>query len=250
MTSPLLALALQGTRAILLDFDGPVCAVFAGHPSGATAELLRRRASRTHGKEVPGDIRDPLAVLRWLSRAYPELASWADETLRAEEETAVSTAAPTPGAADLLRICAARGNPVAIVSNNSTTAIRKYLVRQSLDRYVDAVFGRPVDSSLMKPDPHLVTSACEHLGSTAETCLLVGDSETDVEAAHDAGCRCIGYANKPGKLARLSNAGADAIVTDVNELTYALDQCADSFAAPRERHPYDRRSTIASPDLA
>ena len=219
-----LDVALKGVRAILLDFDGPVCDAFAGYPSTAIAERIRRQALTTHGAQVPERVHDPLALLRWLSRTRPELCGWTEEAIRAEEEVAVSSAPPTPGIERLLHTCARHEYAVVIVSNNSTAAIRKYLGQQSVESHVDAIFGRPPVPSLMKPSPHLVRQACAYLRLPGEACVLVGDSETDVAAAHAAGCRCIGYANKPRKLDRLAKAGAEAVVTSLDELTQVLEK--------------------------
>jgi len=51
---------------------------------------------------------------------------------------------------------------------------------------------------------------------------MVGDSTTDVLSAKAAGAHPIGYVNKPDKLQRLAEAGADAIITSMAELEGAL----------------------------
>lgn len=56
----------------------------------------------------------------------------------------------------------------------------------------------------------------------AAECVLVGDTVTDVEAATTAGVRSIGHANKPGKADSLTSAGADAIVTTIDQIALAL----------------------------
>jgi phosphoglycolate phosphatase-like HAD superfamily hydrolase len=48
--------------------------------------------------------------------------------------------------------------------------------------------------------------------------VLIGDSITDVQAALHAAARCIGYANRPEKVASLANAGADALITTMQSL--------------------------------
>ncbi|MFD0736848.1 HAD family hydrolase [Planotetraspora mira] len=75
---------------------------------------------------------------------------------------------------------------------------------------------------LMKPNPHLVQQATLGLGADPSLTLLVGDSATDMLASKAAGVTAVGYANKPGKADRLSAAGADVLVTSINELLVAL----------------------------
>ncbi|MCX5153849.1 HAD hydrolase-like protein [Streptomyces sp. NBC_00291] len=55
-------------------------------------------------------------------------------------------------------------------------------------------------------------------------CTLIGDSLTDIEAAHAAGTTVIGYANKPHKAALFAEAGA-------NTVTDAMHDIADALAA-------------------
>ncbi|MBE1562181.1 phosphoglycolate phosphatase-like HAD superfamily hydrolase [Nonomuraea africana] len=47
---------------------------------------------------------------------------------------------------------------------------------------------------------------------------------TDVEASKLAGVIAVGYANRPGKDERLANAGADLIITSMEELIAPLTQ--------------------------
>jgi beta-phosphoglucomutase-like phosphatase (HAD superfamily) len=51
---------------------------------------------------------------------------------------------------------------------------------------------------------------------------LVGDSFTDIEAAHSAGVASIGYANKPGKRERMAELRAGAVITSVADLALSL----------------------------
>ena len=52
--------------------------------------------------------------------------------------------------------------------------------------------------------------------------VKAGDEVTDVEAAIAAGVRSIGHANKSGKADDLTSAGADVIVTTVDQIAFAL----------------------------
>jgi phosphoglycolate phosphatase-like HAD superfamily hydrolase len=45
---------------------------------------------------------------------------------------------------------------------------------------------------------------------------------TDIEAATAAGVRSIGHANKPGKADALRSAGADVVVTTIEQIAAAL----------------------------
>jgi len=74
------------------------------------------------------------------------------------------------------------------------------------------------DPALLKPSPHLITQAVEALNAEPGECTLVGDSVTDVQCALLASVQSIGYANKPGKRERLSQACAGAIINSLADL--------------------------------
>ncbi|WP_269859523.1 HAD family hydrolase [Streptomyces sp. RPT161] len=74
----------------------------------------------------------------------------------------------------------------------------------------------------MKPDPYSVHRAVRALGKRADECVLIGDSVTDVEAAHAAGVKAIGFANKSHKPEALRAAGADAITSSMGAVAEAL----------------------------
>ncbi|WP_176797820.1 HAD family hydrolase [Actinopolyspora mzabensis] len=58
--------------------------------------------------------------------------------------------------------------------------------------------------------------------SSPADCTLIGDSPSDIKAAHAFGARAIGYANKPGKFEKLTNAGADTVAEQLELITSEL----------------------------
>jgi beta-phosphoglucomutase-like phosphatase (HAD superfamily) len=207
---------LRGARTVLLDFDGPVCSIFARLPAPGVAAALTAVARRA-GTEPPAGEDDPMEVLRRACAVSGPVGAVVEAALRAAEVRAAGTAEPTPGAAEFLRACRATGRTVVIVSNNSADAIRAYVAREALDGLVAHVEGRdPAHPALLKPDPYLVIRALR--GGSPEAAVLIGDSPSDVLAAHAVGVAAIGYAAKPGKRERLTAAGADAVVTDMRAL--------------------------------
>jgi phosphoglycolate phosphatase-like HAD superfamily hydrolase len=50
----------------------------------------------------------------------------------------------------------------------------------------------------MKLDTYLLRLAVQTLRGQAGTCLMIGDSTTDMVSAKGAGIHRVGYANKPG----------------------------------------------------
>jgi phosphoglycolate phosphatase len=78
------------------------------------------------------------------------------------------------------------------------------------------------DPALLKPSPHLITQAVEALDAEPGECTLVGDSVTDIQGARLARIQSIGYANKPGKRERLSQAGAGSIIYSLADLALRI----------------------------
>ncbi|MFH9132554.1 HAD hydrolase-like protein [Streptomyces sp. NPDC017524] len=62
------------------------------------------------------------------------------------------------------------------------------------------VVGRPEGHpELMKPNSHSLIAAAERLDVDVSLCALIGDSLTDIQAAHTIGSAAIGFADKPHK---------------------------------------------------
>ncbi|WP_431901270.1 HAD family hydrolase [Micromonospora chalcea] len=217
---------LAGMGTVLLDFDGPVCSIFAGYPAPQVAaelvDVLRRQ-----GVDVPPDLvsePDPLEVLRrTISAGSHGITRVVEDALCAAERRAVETAEPTPYGREVIVAARQAGMPVAVVSNNSAGAVSAYLAAHRLAAYVSPVVGRAyADPSRMKPNPEPILQAARAVGEPLSRCVLVGDSLSDIEGARAAGVRVIGYANRPGKAETFWAAGADVVITSMSELACAL----------------------------
>lgn len=218
-----LAELLADVRCLLLDFDGPICAIFAGRPTrSVVTDLLDTLAS--HGITPPEPVqnaRDPFDVLRYAATISPDLAANIEARLQANEIIATRSARPTQHAAYLIDTWRQSGRALAIVSNNSAAAVESYLSDHDIS--VDQIAARTsADPQLLKPSPHLIAVAVHSLGTSVAACALVGDSKTDITAARVAGVASIGYANKPGKRDTLANAGADVVINDMAALVRAV----------------------------
>ncbi len=163
------AQVLREADAVLLDFDGPVCSIFAGLPASVVASRLKELLVR-EGVRLPQDVEaldDPLKVLRRTADIAPELVDKVETALMANEVEAATCATITPGVREFLEACAEAGKPVAIVSNNSEPAIETFLALADLGEWVTAVSGRPIgEPEQMKPHPQSTLRACKALGSS------------------------------------------------------------------------------------
>jgi HAD superfamily hydrolase (TIGR01549 family) len=217
---------LTRTTALLLDFDGPICNVFAGLSASAVVQQLCVVLLDGGHTDLPAELTksdDPFEVLAYAASLGKDEARYVNAAFTAHELEAIATAEPTPDAHDLIRTWTGAGRPLAIVSNNSSIAINSYLDLHDLGSYVAYVSARTSpDPTLLKPNPHLLTQALNALNIPPATATFLGDSTTDIQAAHAAGTMSIGYTNKPGKKADLLAAGAGTVIHTPTKITKQL----------------------------
>ncbi|MFE7122158.1 HAD family hydrolase [Streptomyces sp. NPDC057654] len=226
MASDSLTATVAACEVVLFDFDGPICDVFSGLPAPEVADQLSSVIA-AHDAELAAKAAatdDPIEVLRISQQGGPALLASVEKELIAAELSAVAVAGdPVEGAVDALRAACESGREVVAVSNNSAECVREFLGSHGLLDLVRDVVGRPKGRpDLMKPDPYPISEAIRALAAVPARCVLVGDSVTDVEASHAANTMAIGFANKPGKAAALSAAGAGAVITNMRALAEAL----------------------------
>lgn len=210
---------LTGRRCILLDFDGPVCSVFAGLPDHAAAANLAGALAPPVPEEVSG-YSDPFDVLRYAAESRQDEAPAIESSFTAIEIDAVAVARPTPGADNLIRTAANRpATVVAIVSNNSVAAIDVYLSAHNLRAEIAGIFARTsADVSRLKPAPTLLTEALTELGFCPDDAVFIGDSMTDIEAGEAAGIPVVAFANRPEKVERFTAVRPASVITAMAQL--------------------------------
>lgn len=101
------ASVFRRTQAVLLDFDGPVCSVFAGYPATQLAEELRALIRDLLG-HLPQAIRDangPHEVLAASARFGQRLWGRVEGALQEAEIKAVQSATATPKVRAFLDAC-------------------------------------------------------------------------------------------------------------------------------------------------
>jgi HAD superfamily hydrolase (TIGR01662 family) len=218
-----LSTIIAATRYLLLDLDGPVCSIFAGLSAATIADQLRKLYPDGQLPEQVKTTGDPIEVFARAADISPDLAARVEAELTDLEVAAVATATPTPYVHEVLAGCRETGRIVAVVSNNSARAVNAYLDRHGLSNGVALVVARTThDPALLKPSPHLLEIAVEKLSADAAETAFVGDSLTDIEAAHRAGIASIGYANKPGKQARMTQLNAGAVIISMSDLALSI----------------------------
>jgi HAD superfamily hydrolase (TIGR01549 family) len=181
--------------------------VFANLPAAGVARELERLT------EHQFDTDDPLEVLRHAYALDPTTGHRVEDALVRTEVDAVRVSTPEVAGVAALRSLAQQGRLTAVVSNNSTAAVEKFLDMHELRHAVTVVVGRAHRRpDLMKPNPWPLLRAAEELGVEPGDAVLIGDSLTDIEAARSAGTYCVAFANKPSKVAPFRAAGVPIVM--------------------------------------
>jgi HAD superfamily hydrolase (TIGR01509 family) len=217
----------ESARGVLFDVDGTLVDTNYLHT------VTWWEALRQHGHTVPM-ARIHRAIGMGSDKLLdhllgPDRDRESDDPMRAAHLALYTTywerLRPLPGAADLLRACAARGLRVVLASSASKKELGA--LRRALDAddvVHTATSASDVDAS--KPDPDIIAVALREAGLSTDHALLVGDSVWDVLAAERAGIRCVGVTCGGTSAAELREAGAVETYDDPAALYENLERSA------------------------
>ena len=207
-------------RAIIFALDGTLLDTLDDLASAVNFAL------RTCG--YPERTRDEVrafvgnGVIRLMQRAAPQGISdeaWQTcfEAFRTDYLAHMTDkTAPYPGIPALLKALKDRGVKTAVVSNKLHAGVVGLCRSFFGDDLTDA-FGVS-DECERKPAPVNVFRALRALGVKKEDALFVGDSEVDVQTAHNAGLPCVGVTWGFRDRAELERAGVIAVIDRPAEL--------------------------------
>lgn len=119
-----------------------------------------------------------------------------------------------PGAREALEGLRSRGFRLGVATNGEASLTRGVLDTLGALELFDVVVGADMVNE-GKPAPDMILKACELAGASPEKTVYVGDQPTDARAARSAG---VAYNVGVGGT-ELLDAGADAVVDSVSELT-------------------------------
>lgn len=98
-----------------------------------------------------------------------------------------------PGVMEFLEYLKDESIKMALATNSEWRVVEKIFDNLGLNNFFDAtVTGEETPN--MKPDPDCFLIAADKLGFEPGDCLVVGDTDVDVEAAKSAGMKIIGVA--------------------------------------------------------
>lgn len=207
-------------QAILFDLDGTLADTLAGI-AWSMNQLLEKLGLPTHPtqryRKFVGNGIDKL-----VERALPD--DWAD---RVDEITAMyrpileaegtSRATVFDGVPEMLQRFAACGLRLAVLSNKPHKATCDVVAHLFADHDFAVVRGH-VDGTPVKPDPTSARQVLNELGIAPSEGWYVGDSDVDMQLAHNADLRAVGVTWGMRDRAELQANRADAIIDQPAEL--------------------------------
>ena len=154
-----------------------------------------------HVYGVHGDALDPAGTLAVAARqdnltsmasvfclmgcSWPEALTLSKTCFEQTDEGPAGSSALLPGAEQFLQRCQQGALTMAVISNDTAVGVTRFLAHHQLNDIFAP--GWSADDHPRKPDPQAVRSLCQRLNLQPECCALIGDAETDLVMARDAG---------------------------------------------------------------
>ena len=179
-------------KTVLFDLDGTILDTFM-----PILISMRYATQKVLGKTIPDDILlekvgQPLAVQMEDFARDPDQV---EELLRVyrshNEQDLGERSKPFSGIFDAIKELKARGACIGVVTSKRRKIARGSLAHWDMLDIFDCFVGVE-DSTEHKPDPEPLLVAMERLGADSATCVYVGDSPYDLQAAHSAHIANIG----------------------------------------------------------
>jgi phosphoglycolate phosphatase len=126
------------------------------------------------------------------------------------------TTAPYVGVTELIKELRAQGIKIAVVSNKLHPAVED-LCESYFSGLIHKAMGVSVEDE-RKPSPINVIRTMELFEADADNCIYIGDSEVDVQTAHNAGLKCVGVTWGFRTREELISAGCDLIADTCDEI--------------------------------
>jgi phosphatidylglycerol:prolipoprotein diacylglycerol transferase len=128
-----------------------------------------------------------------------------------------------PHASELLQALKAQGYTMAIVSSKKKDTVELGLKLTSLNDYFETVIGYE-EVKKYKPDPEGLLTACKALGKSHDDAIYVGDTDTDMMAAHNAGMFSVALLTHDERKQAILDTKPNASITDLMDLLPILER--------------------------
>src|SRR5947209_2084755 len=182
-------------QAVIWDLDGVIIDSADAHRR-AWQRLARQEGVTFTDADfwaTFGKRNDAILAELWGPLPAEQVKALADRKEAYFRELIRETAAPLPGAMELMRGLHEAGFRQALASSTPTENIELISEVLGLKQYLtELVSGETVPHG--KPAPDIFLKAAKELDVDPSVCLVIEDAVAGVEAAHAAGMRCIAVA--------------------------------------------------------
>ncbi len=209
---------------VIFDLDGTILNSLDDLHSSVNFALNKNSFPLRSKEEVRSFVGN--GVRKLIERAVPSgidtdmIQKVINDFITHYRDNCTNETAPYDGICDLLKELKDLGVKTAVVSNKADFAVG-YLCDRYFPNLFDISMGEK-EGIKTKPDPAAVLEVMNKLGATHDSTVYVGDSEVDIETAHNASIPCIsvdwGFKTKEF----LESHNAQIIVSTVEELKNTL----------------------------
>ena len=213
-------------KAVIFDLDGTLLDTLADLHAAVNYALRELSFPERSLDEVRRFIGN--GVVKLMERATPDGIDSETQTRCLDVFRAYylehmrDMTAPFEGVSQLMSELRAKGIKIAVVSNKLHQAVKE-LCEDYFPSLIDEAIGVSFEEE-RKPSPVNVLKALDILGADKDTAIYIGDSEVDVQTAHNAQLKCIGVTWGFRSEEELLEAGCDFIAdtcSQVREIIYA-----------------------------
>jgi HAD superfamily hydrolase (TIGR01509 family) len=184
---------MTAIRCVILDVDGTLVDSNDAHAQ-AWVDALHE-----FGHDVPFD-RVRRLIGMGSDNLLPEVASLEKESEQVQQisqrrgeifkDQYLSTIKPFPGGRDLLLRMRNDGFKLVVASSAQADELEPLLTIAQAVEIIEGMTSSS-DAKNSKPDPDIVQAAVAKSGTTADVCVMLGDTPYDVESAGKAGVKVI-----------------------------------------------------------
>lgn len=181
--------------AVIFDLDGTLLDTLDDLMDAANYALGQMGFPPRSREEIQSFVGNGVAKL--MERAVPAGTSGEDTSRALDifkpyyELHRKDKTAPYPGIPEALQALRSKGCKLAVVSNKFDAAV-KSLAQDYFPGLMDLAAGENEAGGVpKKPDPTMVLQTMAALGADPGRSVYVGDSDVDLQTAHNAGLPCI-----------------------------------------------------------
>lgn len=130
---------------------------------------------------------------------------------------------PFPGVMELMQAALDADDFKVAIATSSTREKSEAVLKSARIPYDQMVYVTGSDVKHKKPNPELFQIASDRLGLPGKRCLVIEDAPNGIEAAHGAGCCCVGVTNsapaeKLHEAERVVASVEEVVLSDVRKL--------------------------------